>query len=525
MSTITTRRGLALIAMIFAVAMTFIDQTIVSVAAPRIQSELGLSSGGLQWAINSYLLAMAALFAFGGRLADIFGNRRMVSVGVTIFAVASALCGLTPSGGIAQAWLVTCRAVQGIGGALMYPAALAIVVGAYRAEQRGKALALFFGIAGGLTAVGPALGGYLLGWTWRSIFWINIPIAVIALLLVAAAKPANLRRRTPIDIPGSVLITAGVALTVFGLQQSGRWGWNSPSTIGAVVLGLLLLGAFVLVELRTQSPLIDVRIFTNHSFRTNNIVLLVAMVIFVPVFFFASEYGQIALALTPAKASLLLLYFFAGFATAAQFGGRMLDRIGARRPIVLGSVLAAVGLHLWANHVTSLSVSDQVSFIVLTGAGMGLLLGQANTDALNHAPSSSYGEATGIIQTVRNFGSSLGLAVLGSIMVGQLRSRLTDSLVEQGLSVSRAQNDAANIAQLDGGPGTASSIPTFVRIDFAHATSTVLMTMSYVMVAAAVLAWFGLPRRRHANATVNNQPIQVQGGAELDADNLTTTGR
>ena len=149
-------RNLILAAMIFAVSMTFIDQTIVSIAVPQIQQELGLSSTGVQWAVNAYLLTLAALFAFGGRLADTRGHTRMVVIGVLIFAVASALCGLTPKGGIAEAWIVTFRAVQGVGGALMFPAALAIVVQTFDLHQRGRALALFFGVAGGLTAIGPS---------------------------------------------------------------------------------------------------------------------------------------------------------------------------------------------------------------------------------------------------------------------------------------------------------------------------------------------------------------------------------
>jgi len=168
-------RSLILTAMIFAVAMTFIDQTIVSIAAPTIQHALGLSSSGMQWAINAYLLALAALFAFGGRLADIAGHRKMVVIGVIIFAGASALCGATPAGGAAEAWLVAFRAVQGLGGAIMFPAAIAIVVVTFDLHSRGRALALFFGIAGALTAIGPITGGYLIEWTWRAIFWINIP--------------------------------------------------------------------------------------------------------------------------------------------------------------------------------------------------------------------------------------------------------------------------------------------------------------------------------------------------------------
>src|SRR6202050_3631184 len=213
-------RSLILTAMIFAVAMTFIDQTIVSIAAPKIQADLGLSSSGMQWAINAYLLALAALFAFGGRLADTVGHRTMVVLGVIIFAGSSVLCGLTPSGAAAETWLVALRALQGAGGALMFPAALAIVVQTFDLRSRGRALALFFGIAGGVTAIGPIAGGYLIERTWRSIFWINIPVALIALVLIALSKPPNERHPAPIDYRGLVLIVGGVGLSVFGFQQS-----------------------------------------------------------------------------------------------------------------------------------------------------------------------------------------------------------------------------------------------------------------------------------------------------------------
>ena len=190
-------RNLVLAAMIFAVAMTFIDQTIVSIAVPEIQKELHLSSTGVQWAVNAYLLSLAALFAFGGRLADTVGHTKMVVLGVIIFAGASAMCGLTPTGSAAEAWIVTFRAIQGAGGALMFPAALAIVVQTFDIRQRGKALAIFFGLAGGLTAIGPVLGGYLTQWTWRAIFWVNIPVALIALVLIALSRPVTQYRAAP----------------------------------------------------------------------------------------------------------------------------------------------------------------------------------------------------------------------------------------------------------------------------------------------------------------------------------------
>ena len=148
----------------------------------------------MQWAINAYIVSLAALFAFGGRLADIVGHRRMVTLGVVIFGTASLLCGLTPTGGLAEPWLVTWRIVQGAGGALMFPAALAIVVQTFPLRERGRALAVFFGIAGGLTAIGPLLGGYLTEWTWRGIFWVNVPVAILALVLIAIAQPETEHR-------------------------------------------------------------------------------------------------------------------------------------------------------------------------------------------------------------------------------------------------------------------------------------------------------------------------------------------
>ena len=485
-------RNLILAAMIFAVAMTFIDQTIVSIAAPQIQKELGLSSTGVQWAINAYLLSLAALFALGGRLADTVGHRKMVTLGVVVFAGSSAMCGLTPAGRLAEAWIVTFRVIQGAGGAIMFPAALAIVVQTFPLRERGRALAIFFGIAGGLTAIGPVLGGYLTQWTWRAIFWVNIPVAVIALILIVISKPATQHQPARIDYRGAVLIAAGVALSVFGFQQSSIWGWGNPGTGACIALGAALLVAFYFVEIRTPSPLIQMRIFRIRAFLVENIVLGVAMLVFVPVFFFSSEYAQIALGKTASQAGLFLLYFFIGFVIAAQLGGRMLDRTGAKRPVVLGCALAAAGFWLWAGKVTELSFSSQQWYIILAGAGMGFMLGPASTDAVNRASRLSYGEATGITQTVRNYAASLGLAILGTILVSQMRSRITTSLISRGVPSGVAAHDASSLSQSQGGHGSIASIPHFVRLDFAYSTRTVLYVMAGIMAVAAVVALFGL---------------------------------
>ncbi|HEX4751579.1 MAG TPA: MFS transporter, partial [Solirubrobacterales bacterium] len=286
---------LILAAMIFAVSMTFIDQTIVAISLPTIQGDVHLSTTGSQWIINGYLLSLSALFAFGGRLADIAGHRRMVVIGVIVFAAASALCGATPTGSGAEAWLIVFRIIQGAGAALMFPAALAIVLDSFPVAERGRAMAIFFGIAGGLTSIGPIAGGYLTEWTWRSIFWINIPVAIIALFLTWKAKPAENRHPGKIDYKGTVLVCGGMGLLVLGLQQSAIWGWGDIKTWASIVIGVAILVWFVFDQLNAPNPLLRLRIFENRAFAVDSAVLFLLMIAFVPLFFFASEYAQISL--------------------------------------------------------------------------------------------------------------------------------------------------------------------------------------------------------------------------------------
>jgi predicted MFS family arabinose efflux permease len=283
-----------------------------------------------------------------------------------------------------------------------------------------------------------------------------------------------------------------VALSVFGFQQSSIWGWHNPGTWLCIAGGLGLLVVFALVELRTDPPLMQVRIFRIRAFLVENLVLGVAMLAFVPVFFFASEYAAISLGKSSSQAGIFLLYFFIGFAVAAQIGGRMLDRGGAKRPVVLGCAVAAVGFYLWAGKVTSLSFDRQQWYIIMAGAGMGLMLGPASTDAVNRASRLSYGEATGITQTVRNYSASLGLAILGTLLVTEMRSHLTASLVAQGRPPAQAATLAAQLAQGRGSGGSTASIPHFYRLDFAYATRSVFYAMAGVMAVAAVVALVGL---------------------------------
>jgi len=495
---------LILAAMIFAVSMTFIDQTIVAIAVPTIQDDLSLSATGVQWIINGYLLSLSALFAFGGRLADIAGHRRMVVLGVIVFAVASAMCGATPDSSLDETWFIVFRVIQGAGAAIMFPAALAIVLNAFPVSERGRAMAIFFAIAGGLTSIGPLAGGYLVEITWRAIFWVNIPVAIIALFLIWKSKPDNEKHPAPIDEVGTILITLGMGLSVLGLQQSSVWGWDSAATWGCIAVGMAILAAFVRYELRVENPLLRLSVFKDRAFAVDNVILFLLMIPFVPLFFFASMYAQISLGESASETGLYLLIFFAGFATASQWGGKMLDKVGARRPVVIGCAVAAIGFYLWGKSLTHLSVSEQWYYIVIAGAGVGLVLSPANTDALNRVSRDRYGEATGITQTVRNFGSSLGLAVLGSILILENRSNLEATADENGLPKQFGSQIADTISQGTGPGETPANLPAKTQeavhkvvnnipSDFALASRTVFYGMAGVMAVAFVIALVRMP--------------------------------
>ena len=380
-------------------------------------------------------------------------------VGIIGFAGASALCGFTPKGSYAEAWIIVFRAIQGLSAALMIPAALAVVVSAFPLRERGRALAIFFGVSGGLTAIGPIAGGFLTQWTWRAIFWINIPVAVLAVVLTLMAGITSAPRRERIDWRGAALVAAGMALSVYGFEQASAWGWGDLKTWACITGGLLVLVVFVFVELRTPVPLIKIRIFTDRAFSVDNAVLFFSMVAFVPVFFFASVYSQVSLGYDANNAGLYLLLFFGGFAPAAQVGGRILDQRGAKPSIVVGSALGAVGFGLWAFRLTNLSLGAQWWAILIAGAGIGLLLGPASTDATNRAINASYGEVTGITQTVRNYGSALGLAVLGTLLGNVFADRLTSSFESFGLAPDRAAELAGSAAAGGGSGGVSSAGP------------------------------------------------------------------
>jgi predicted MFS family arabinose efflux permease len=321
------------------------------------------------------------------------------------------------------------------------------------------------------------------------------------------------------DYRGLALITAGIVLGVFGFQQAPLWGWTNPAIGGCIAAGLVLLVVFYRIQRQTESPLIDTEIFRNRTFLVENLVLGIIMLAFVPIFVFTSEYAQISLGKQAKDAGVFLLFFFMGFAVATQIGGRLLDKVGAKRPVTMGCGLAAAGFILWAGKVTTLDFGKQQWFIVIAGAGMGLMLSPANTDAVNQAGRFSYGEATGITQTIRNYAASLGLAVLGTTLVSRMRVNVANQMVSE-LHVPRKDAEAAasGLAQMQssgssggGGAPDLSKIPHFYQMAFAQSFETILYAMGGIMAVAAVVALVGLKAGvQHGDAV----EAAVDAGAE-----------
>ncbi len=339
-------------------------------------------------------------------------------IGIILFAVSSMMCGLVPDTGIAEPWLIVFRSIQGAAGGLLIPSATVLVLDAFPPAERGKGLAVFFIVAGLFTAIGPIAGAYLTQyWTWRAIFWINVPVALLALGELYFAKLNDVKHPARLDLRGAVLIVAGMGLSVLGIQQSTVWGWGSVATIGSIVAGVLILVLFVVVERNTEDPLIDVRaLAANRPFAVDNILTFLVFGPWLAVFFFGSVYFQVAVHQDPTEAGFSILTMFYSFFVAARIGGGWMDKFGAKKPVALGFAAGTVGMILWASELDGLSRSATLAGMLVTGAGFGLVFSPLNTDALNRLPDSMRGQGSGVVQTFRNFGSAIGMAVMGTII-------------------------------------------------------------------------------------------------------------
>jgi EmrB/QacA subfamily drug resistance transporter len=399
-------------------SMILIDETVVSVALPTIQRDLDMSQAGLQWIVNAYLLSFAAFVAVGGRLGEMFGLARLFKLGVAVFVAASAMCGFAQS----EAWILGARAVQGVGAALMVPASGAIVINAFDPQERGRAMGIYAGISMVFLALGPLVGGVLTeGVTWRAVFYVNLPVGLGILALAFAAVPRDRPTGNRMDWGGAITLVSGLGALVLALMQAQTWGWGSAATLSLLAAAAVLLPLFAVLELRREEPIVQLRLFESSNFSATNIVLSAIQFGLIGLTVFGALFVQDILGFSPITAGLSLLPVTLPLLVGAPLSGRAYDRIGPRGLVSGGALLIAAGL-LWdAALLDKQSYAWLVPGYLAMGLGLAAAMTPASTDCMNSAPPELRGEASGVMQTVRQVGGTVGLAVMATV-VAQVQS-------------------------------------------------------------------------------------------------------
>ena len=441
-----------------------LDDTALSVALPALGRDLGLGLSGLEWVVNAYTLALAAMLLAGGWLADAYGSRRIFLAGLAVFTVASLAAGLASSGPL----LIGARVVQGGGAALMMPASLAIVSSTFPARRRGMAIGVWAGVSAGGLAIGPLLGAVLtesLG--WQSIFLINVPFGVLGLAfgrtILSASKPASRRRR--FDPAGMLALGATLLALIFALTQGMSYGWASPRILGAFASATAGAAVFVLLERRRAEPLLELALFRSRNVGGANAVSLLATAVMCGIFFFVSLYLQLVLGYAAIAAGAAFLPMTLLICLVAPAAGRISDRIGRRLPAAAGMAILAGGLWLLSTLGPESSLLSLLPGLAVDGLGLGLTTAPVTTAALDFAPPDEAGVRAGILNTSRMIGLAVGIALMGAIVSarwpGGLAGAATDPRAfADGLSTALLVNAAialaaAGVAALTIAPGAA----------------------------------------------------------------------
>jgi EmrB/QacA subfamily drug resistance transporter len=411
-----TNRWLVLVLVCVAQFMVVLDATIVNVALPSIQSALHFSPVSLQWIVNAYTLVFGGFLLLGGRAADLLGRQRLFIAGIVVFTLASLLNGIAPSSGV----LIAGRALQGLGAALVSPAALSIVMTTFdEGRDRTKALGVWSAIAAGGGAVGLVLGGLLTDTlSWRWVFFINLPIGIAAALLSLRYVPNTRAERRPetVDLGGAVSVTAGLLVLVFGIVKAQEYGWTSARTLGTGALAVALLAAFVVIELRSKEPLIRLGIFRVRSLTSANVSMLFVVSGLFAMFYFASLYVQDILGYSPLKAGLAFLPITAGIVIGAGISQQLIRQIGVRSVPLIGLGMAAAGLFLLGRLPThGTYASDLLPGLMLMSIGMGLTFVPVTLIATTNIAAEDAGLASGLFNTSQQVGGALGLAALSTL--------------------------------------------------------------------------------------------------------------
>lgn len=418
------RRWIALAVIAVSQLMVVLDATIVNIALPQAQADLGITDANRQWVVTAYTLAFGGLLLLGGRIADYWGRKRTFIVGMTGFALASALGGLATTGGM----LFAARALQGAFGALLAPAALALLTVLFtEATERAKAFAVYGAIAGGGSAVGLLLGGVLTEYAdWRWCLLVNIPVAAIAIAFALPLVPeSRAHGNTRYDVPGAIVVTAGLVSLVYGFTKAAEDGWDATATLAFIAAGVALLAAFVVIELRSSHPLLPLRILLDRNrggaFLTST---LIGAGLF-GAFLFLTFYFQVVLQYKPLEAGLASLPVTAGVLIAAGGASQLMPRLGAKPLMVAGSVLAAVGmLVLTQIDVDTSFLTHLLPAQVILGLGLGFTFVPLSSLALVGVPEHDAGAASATLNATQQIGGSLGTALLNTFYTSAVAAYL-----------------------------------------------------------------------------------------------------
>jgi EmrB/QacA subfamily drug resistance transporter len=444
------RRWLTLALLAFAQFMLVVDITVVQVALPSIGVDLGLDREALTWVVTTYTLVFGGLMILGGRLADVLGARRTLLIGLGVFTAASALAGLAESGSM----LVAGRAAQGVGAALMSPAALSILTTTFHGQERSRALGVWAAIGGGGAAAGVLVSGLLTagpGWPW--VFYVNVPIGLAILVILPRLVTATAKRpeRQQIDVPGALLVTGSTASLIYGFVNAGDAGWGSTGTLTAIAAALVGYVAFVLVESRVGTPLMRPRTVARRPVVSGTFLMLVATGVLLGLFFLTSLYLQHVLGYSALRTGLLFLPVALGITVGAQAGAHLIGRVGGRPVAVVSFLLTAAG----AAMLSQLSVGDSVVTGLLPGfllaaIGIGPVFVTATSTTMANVAPAEAGVASGVVNTFHELGGSIGVAVVSTIAAAGITATggAIDGFTDGYLAVSIAAAAAALIAIL-----------------------------------------------------------------------------
>ncbi len=415
------RKWWTLAAVSFGLFMIMLDNTVVNVALPAIQKDLGTGLSELQWIVTGYALTFAALMLIGGKLADAYGRRLIFVIGIVIFTVASLWCGLADSGNM----LIAARVLQGAGAALMNPATLSIIAATFAPKERGMAIGIWAGTAALALAIGPLVGGLLtehLSWHW--IFFINIPVGIVAIaasfLLITESRDDT---HESLDLPGLGTSALGLFALTYGLIEANAYGWTSARIVGSFVIAVVALASFVQIERRRRSPMLDLSLFRSGTYAGANVsMLLVALAMF-GIFFFVSLYMQNILGYSAVQAGAAFLPLTVLIILVAPFAGKASDKYGSRWLMTIGMVLLGVQLLYLSQLSATASFWNLLPGFIVGGFGMAMTMTPTAAAAVRAVPVEKSGVGSAVLNAMRQVGGSLGIALMGAIVVAQTSKR------------------------------------------------------------------------------------------------------